>query len=124
VLFDVLLSLMLLATTLLGAAAALVQSLAASHAASMQTTAVDLAADLTESLQADNTNRELQFVRWRENVARKLPSGIAAASPSDSAEAGSDTSRLELSTRWRDRADAQWFALNLPYVPPPPAPAP
>ena len=124
VLFDVLVSLLLLATTLLGAGAALIQSLAASHAAALQTTAVDLAADLTESLQADNSNQELRFVQWREHVAQKLPSGIAAASPSDPAKAGSTASRLELSTRWRDRADARWFVLNLPYAPPPPVPAP
>ena len=62
VLFDALAALLLLTCTLLGAGLALVQSLAGSRAAALQTSAVDLAADflmqMIESVRRGNGSEE------------------------------------------------------------------
>jgi hypothetical protein len=72
---DVLVALLLLAIALAGACATLIQTMRASHAALLSTRAVDLAADLTEDLQAAATDAQALAVlaSWRARVPAVLP---------------------------------------------------
>jgi len=113
VLFDTLAALLLLSGTLLGAGLVLVQSLAGSRAATLQTSAVDLAADLTESLYAAVDPARV-IADWRLQVPRKLPTGAAAADV-DEAQAGASTSMLDIVVGWRDQG-GQPLRLELPFA--------
>ncbi|HYP79315.1 MAG TPA: hypothetical protein VEQ17_03445 [Steroidobacteraceae bacterium] len=111
--FDSLAALLLLSGTLLGAGLVLVQSLAGSRAATLQTSAVDLAADLTESLYAAVDPTRV-IADWRLQVPRKLPAGAAAADV-DEAQAGASTSMLDIVVGWRDQG-GQPLRLELPFA--------
>jgi hypothetical protein len=81
-LIDTLVALLLLAFSLLGACTLLIRTLAASRAATIQTTAIDLAADLSEELAAEALRASVpsipdEVVRaWRLRVSDALPTGI------------------------------------------------
>lgn len=118
-LLDALVALLLVATTLLGAATALVRGIAASRGAALQTSAVDLVADLSEQLRAsDPTGQSSLVENWTRSAADVLPSGTAQAVPMPEAatgpEAAGQWSRLTL--RWHDPADAQPFVMQLPLL--------
>lgn len=117
VLFDVLIAQLLLAVALLGGGMALVQALAASRAAALQTAAVDLLADLGESLHTVPVPPH-SISDWPVRVARELPAGegLLAMPESPSAE-----DPVEAGVRWRDPARSQSPLLQLPFVPPAPA---
>jgi len=113
VLFDALMALLLLTGTLLGAGLALVQSLSASRAAALQTSAVDLAADLTESLYGA-VRRDRVIEDWSSLVARQLPEGTASAGIAGETDPGS-VPTLDVAIRWRDQG-GQPFELQLPVT--------
>jgi Tfp pilus assembly protein PilV len=121
VLFDVLVALLLLTTTLLGAGAALVQSLVASRAATLQTSAVDLAADLTESLYG-TVPRERVIDEWASQAASLLPVGTATASIARESDLDS-VSNLDIVIGWRDQGGLS-FQLQLPLTLPSPVEPP
>ena len=121
VLFDALMALLLLTGTLLGAGLALVQSMAGSHAAALQTSAVGLAADLTESLYGA-VLRDRVIEDWISQVARQLPAGTATAGIAGETDADS-VPTLDIAIRWRDQG-GQPFQLLLPVALPAPAEAP
>lgn len=77
-LIDTLVALTLLALSLLGASTALIRTLAANRAAALQTTAVDLAADLAEDQRAGSTilNAASLVEVWRNRVATELPGAL------------------------------------------------
>jgi hypothetical protein len=77
-LVDTLVALLLLALSLLGACTVIVRTMGASHAAAIQTIAVDLGTDLGEDLRAGAIDsleiRNMQI--WRHRVAGALPVGV------------------------------------------------
>jgi type II secretory pathway pseudopilin PulG len=96
-LIDTLVALTLLALSLLGASSTLVRTLAANRAAALQTTAVDLAADLAEDRRAGSSLLDEAAVRdWNRRVAMALPIGTP---PLEQAVAGSG-----VTLRWWDPA--------------------
>lgn len=123
---DVLVALLLLAVTLSGAGATLIQAMRASHGALLATRAVDLAADLSEQLREATSQEqaELLLADWRARVAAELPvAGMApdefasvtdlpwdAAAPEDPTPGG-----RELRLRWW-RAAGEARELRLPVV--------
>jgi len=113
VIFDSLAALLLLSGTLLGAGLVLVQSLAGSRAATLQTSAVDLAADLTESLYAAVDPARV-IADWSLQIPQILPAGTAAADVAEAA-AGESTSMLDIVVGWRDQG-GQPFRLELPFA--------
>lgn len=100
------------ATVLMAGGLALIQSMAASRAASLQTIAVDLAADLTESLQVAAQDPP-RLAQWQSAVRERLPSASADLLPAD----GSPTAEIDI--QWREHADAATARLRLPVPPPP-----
>jgi type II secretory pathway pseudopilin PulG len=94
-LIDTLVALTLLALSLLGASSTLIKSLGANRAAALQTTAVDLAADLAEDQGAGPTLfDEANLIRdWKRRVTNALP----AALPLDQSVTAS-----AVTMRWRD----------------------
>jgi len=76
-LVDTLVALLLLALSLLGACTMIVRTMGASHAAAVQTIAVDLATDLAEDLRADPVDPlDIDAMQdWRNRVAETLPVG-------------------------------------------------
>ena len=121
VIFDALAALLLLSGTLLGAGLVLVQTLASSRAAALQTAAVDLAADLTESLHAAADPARV-IADWNLQVPRKLPSGAASADVAG-AHTGESSSLLDIAIGWRDQG-GQPFRIQLPFALPAPAELP
>jgi hypothetical protein len=107
----VLVALLLLAVTLMGACAMLVQTMRATHGALLATRAVDLAADLTEELHnvTSVTQAEAAIAAWRARIGEVLPVAglepdeVAALEPTrrNTAEADGPV-RYELTLRWRD----------------------
>jgi hypothetical protein len=80
-LVDVLVALVLLALTLLGACGGLHFALRATHAATLQARAVDLVADLAEDIYGGNTARlQAELGAWRGRVRSNLPVHRQAAS--------------------------------------------
>jgi Tfp pilus assembly protein PilV len=77
-LIDTLVALTLLALSLLGASTSLIRTLAANHAAALQSTAVDLAADLAEDMRtAPAPSDEAVLIQdWHRRVAATLPIGV------------------------------------------------
>ena len=94
-LIDALVALTLLAFSLLGASTTLIRTLTANRAAELQTTAVDLAADLAEDRRAGSALfDEADLVQsWRRRVVAQLP----GANPLDQTLTASD-----VTVRWRD----------------------
>ena len=109
VLFDVLVALLLFATVLMTGARALIGSLAASRAASLQTSAVDLASDLTESLQSTPYDAT-RVAQWQAAVRQHLPGGRAELLAPGEMPAGTGQVIIE----WRDHADGSAATLRLP----------
>jgi Tfp pilus assembly protein PilV len=96
-LIDTLVALTLLAWSLLGAGTTLVRTLGADRAAALQTTAVDLAADLAEekrSVLAPDIDLDT-VQRWQRRVSLELPD----ARPPDQTVTAST-----VTVRWRDPA--------------------
>jgi hypothetical protein len=94
-LIDTLVALTLLAFSLLGASTTLIRTLTANHAAALQTTAVDLAADLAEDRRAgSDLFDEADLIQsWQRRVAAELP----GANPLEQTLTASD-----VTVRWRD----------------------
>jgi Tfp pilus assembly protein PilV len=76
-LVETLTALLIMAVVLLGTCAALIQSIGANRAAAVHTQAVDLAADIVESLRDEPSARQraLQIAQWQVRVAAMLPVG-------------------------------------------------
>ncbi len=94
-LIDTLVALTLLAFSLLGASSTIVRTLAANRAAALQTTAVDLAADLAEDRRAGSglfDQAELIGL-WQRRVATDLPD----ANPLDQI-----VTETDVTVQWRD----------------------
>lgn len=123
---DVLVAMLLLAVTLTGACATLVQTMRATHAALLATRAVDLAADLSEELRqaASPDETSVLLADWRSRVATALP--VAGLAPEQYVSLVPDEPLSEetsepgvfrhvLTVRWRDtREDLR--ELNLPVA--------
>jgi Tfp pilus assembly protein PilV len=114
-------ALLLLSLALLGAGASLIQSLRASHAATLQTLAVDLAADLAEDLQSARTDAEVTAAidDWRLRVPVTLPGTGLVPAPYAQAlltapTPTSNIARYDLLLRWRDPTDKQAVTLAMP----------
>jgi Tfp pilus assembly protein PilV len=77
-LIDTLVALTLLALSLLGASTSLIRTLAANHAATLQSTAVDLAADLAEDMRMGPAPADevVLIQNWNRRVATELPIGV------------------------------------------------
>ena len=77
-LIDTLVALTLLALSLLGASTSLIRTLAANHAAALQSTAVDLAADLAEDMRMGPApgDEAVLIQDWNRRVAAALPIGV------------------------------------------------
>lgn len=127
---DVLVALLLLAVTLTGACATLVQTMRATHAALLATRAADLGADLGEDLQGVISAEQAEAVlgAWQGRIAAVLPvagmepeeiiSLVAMpAEPEDSAGATPADAR-ELILRWRDATGSGTRQLRLPVLAP------
>jgi Tfp pilus assembly protein PilV len=114
VLFDVLVAQLLLALSLLGGGLALTQAMAASRAAALQGTAVDLLADLAEYLHTRPVPAST-VATWPARVARQLPGGEGRFALPDASE-GADP--VEATLRWVDPAHAQSLSMAMPIVPP------
>jgi len=120
---DVLVALLLLAVTLTGACATLVQTMRATHQALVATRSVDLAADLTEEL-LDVTSRaqaDAVLIAWRNRVAVVLP--VAEMDPREFASLTaayelmeSPPYRYELTLRWRIARTREIRELSLPVT--------
>jgi type IV pilus assembly protein PilV len=80
---DVLVALLLLAITLTGACATLIQTMRATHGALLATRAVDLAADLSEELRGAASEAEAStlLATWRTRASVVLP--VADLEPED-----------------------------------------
>lgn len=80
---ETLVAVLLLAVSLLGAAAALAEALRGQHLALLQTRAADLAADLGEALQPAPPPHDpaLEILAWRQLAPLVLPQGTAVAQP-------------------------------------------
>ncbi|MEO8307825.1 MAG: hypothetical protein ABI616_07265 [Pseudomonadota bacterium] len=96
-LIDTLVALTLLAFSLLGASTTLIRTLGANRAAALQTTAVDLAADLAEDQRAGSSlfDETSLIEDWRSRVAAQLPGAL----PLEQMVTASD-----VSLRWQDPA--------------------
>jgi Tfp pilus assembly protein PilV len=95
---EALVAILLLAIAMLGAAAALVDSLAGQRAALLQTRATDLAANLAEALRAspDAASVTAEIEAWQGLVRNSLPL-VEAAADTSSALPG----RVDIRLRWR-----------------------
>lgn len=125
---DVLVALLLLAVTLTGACATLVQTMRATHGALLATRAVDLAADLTEELHDATSVAEADalLTAWRARVSATLPvagmeqdefATLIAVAPAEGSAATADVPHhFELRLRWREGVDRAQRELALPVV--------
>lgn len=121
---DVLVALLLLAVTLTGACATLVQTLRATHAALLATRATDLAADLTEDLRGVQSDEQARSVlaTWQTRIAAILPvAGMdqdeivsLVAMPSGDFPGTAPAVVHELTLRWRDATGSGTRQLRLP----------
>jgi hypothetical protein len=125
---DVLVALLLLAVTLTGACATLVQTMRATHGALLATQAVDLAADLIEELHdaTSATQVDALLAAWRARVSASLP--VAGMEPDEfaalalpvgaeePATATGNVQRRELRLRWRDVRAGGVRQLTLPVA--------
>jgi Tfp pilus assembly protein PilV len=119
---DVLIALLLLALTLAGACALLVNNMRSTRGALLTTRAVDLAADLAEDLLAANvaTPSAEQLASWRTRVADVLPvDGLEAGhfaqfDSRDDAAATTGTPRIaQLTLRWNAGGGLRELSLPL-----------
>jgi Tfp pilus assembly protein PilV len=120
-LIDTLVALLLLSVALLGVGTSLIQSMRASHAATLQTLAVDLAADLAEDLQSARTDAEVTAAidNWQLRVPAALPVTVLVPAPYALALLAAPTAtpniaRYDLLLRWRDPTDKQAVTLAMP----------
>lgn len=109
---DVLIALLLLATTLGGACVTLIQTMRSTHSALLTTRAVDLATDLVEEarhIQSTETATAL-LVAWRARVGETLPvagldpeqyAALAPAPMDADGRPGAAAASQVLTLRWR-----------------------
>ena len=124
-LIDTLVALLLLALSLLGACTMLVRTLGASRAATLQSTAVDLATDFAEDLRSGPASMQ----GWQQRVATVLPVGSPpldgyADATASTGLANGDVSALGVSVKWWDPAIHSPTNLALEFVDVNAAPAP
>lgn len=125
---DVLLAILLLATGLAGACAALIRTLQSTHDALLATRAVDLATDLAEQLLLAGNGAEVDsvFTRWRSTVGDSLPvaglepEALATLLPSlpDASSGVSLPGSYTLTLHWRVRGESRLQELQFPVVVP------
>lgn len=123
---DVLVALLLLAVSLAGACATLIQTMRATHGALLTTRAVDLAADLTEELRGATSVTEagMMVEAWRGRVRAILPvRGLApqifaelAPVPAQEGQTGGAPQRFELTLRWHDSPGTGLRDIHLPVI--------
>lgn len=119
-LVDTLVALLLLALSLLGASATLIQTLGANRAAALQTSAVDFAADLVEDLRAGSAAYpDMDTLQdWQTRVAEGLPVGTppidqyASAIPTE-VMAPTPAPAMNVSLRWWDPSIHRPIALAM-----------
>jgi type II secretory pathway pseudopilin PulG len=105
---EAMVALLLLAFALLGAGAALVESLAAQRTALLQTRAADLASNLAEALRAapDAEAAAAEIEAWRSTVLLQLPLAEPLAQARDPSPPGVSDSQLpagfDIRLQWRD----------------------
>lgn len=120
---DVLIALLLLAVTLTGACATLVQTMRATHGALLATRAIDLAADLTEELHgaASSTQADAVLAAWRVRAASAIPAAAVDAEEFASLTPAVELAepvpgRYQLTLRWRDTRSDDVRQLSLPVT--------
>lgn len=116
-LVDALVALALLAMTLLGACGALHFALRATRAATWQTRAVDLLADLDEDLQHADPARPdaARLQTWRARLPRELPAGDVSAIDARSLVIGEARIQwLDLRLAWNGTPGRPIETLQLP----------
>jgi type II secretory pathway pseudopilin PulG len=117
---EAMVALLLLAFALLGAGAALVDSLAAQRAAMLQSRAADLASNLAEALRAapDAATAAAEIEAWRSTVLRQLPEAEPVAHARDPSPPGIADPLLpagfDIRLRWRDPQQPAPLQLVLP----------
>lgn len=115
-LIEALVSLLLLAAGLLGAGRAVVEAMAAQHAALLQTRAADLASDLAETVRAINPgSTSTELAAWQSAALSQLPMADAQALPIErSGSAQTLPADLAILLRWRGGNDGETAELRLP----------
>lgn len=110
---EALVAILLLAIAMIGAAAALVDSLAGQRAALLQTRATDLAADLAEALRAapDTGSVNAEIAAWRAQVGRTLPLAEATVASTDALPG-----RVDIRLQWHGGRGAPVSQLQLPIA--------
>lgn len=116
---EAMVALLLLAFALLGAGAALVDSLAAQRAALLQSRAADLASNLAEALRAapDVATAAAEIEAWHSTALRQLPGAepIAhARDPSPPGIADPLPAGFDIRLQWRDPQHSDPVQLVLP----------
>jgi type IV pilus modification protein PilV len=117
---EALVALLLLAIAMLGAEAALVESLAAQRAALLRTQAADLASNLAEALRSapDAVAATTEIASWAAAAQRLLPAAELLAiprAPALPAQPGmSLPSRLDIQLRWSNGRSLQPAQLTVP----------
>lgn len=111
---EVLVSILLLAIAMLGAAAALVDCLAGQRAALLQTRAADLAANLAEALRAapDAASAGAEIDAWVALARSSLPLAEATAGASPTL-----SDRVDIQLRWQDGRGSTTSRLQLQIAP-------
>ena len=113
-LIDVLIALLLLNLSLLGAGAATLRALQAGRAAMLQMRATDLSADLHEDMEgARETDTSVQIADWRLRVAATLPTATASVRPTGGPLLADV---LAVHLQWKEPADAA-LDLSMPLRP-------
>lgn len=117
-LVETMVALLLLAIAMLGAVAAVVQSLAGQRAALLQSQAADLAGNLAEALRSapDQATAQAEIDLWQSSVRRVLPVSLASATPriSGGPAASGLPSGVDIQLQWRDGRTPSPSQLSLP----------
>lgn len=114
---EALVALLLLAFALLGAGAALVDSLAGQRAAMLQVRAADLVADLAEALRSapDAPGATEEVLAWQAAARRQLPQAEPLAMPRAPVPSGALLpAAFDIRLQWRDPQQPAPVQLVLP----------
>jgi len=115
---EALIALLLLAIALMGAGAAVIEALAAQHAALLQSRAADLASDLAETLRGTPAPlAPTEFGSWQRDVLRELPFSSAEVQPAPPPHTSASLqlpADLHILLRWRADRQGTITELRLP----------